>query len=352
MILVSGIVARLRSSEVIMRKSLAAAAAFAALWLSPAVAEEPSDILNVSYDVSRELYADIDKAFVAKYKAETGKDITINQSHGGSSKQARAVLDGLQADVVTFNQVTDIQVLHDQTDLVTADRQSRFPNNSVPYYSLPAFLVRKGNPKSVTDWSDLVRDDVKVVFPNPKTSGNGRYTYLAAYAYALEANKGDQEKAKEFVRKLFANVPVFDTGGRAAITTFVEHGIGDVLVTFEAEVQSIGSQYGKDKTTDLVIPPVSLRADFPVAVVDKVVDERGSHKLAETYLQYLYTPEAQEIIAAHYNRRIDKEIAAKHANDFANVRLLTVKDVFGGWQKVQEEHLANGGILDQLYVNR
>src|SRR6185437_13760220 len=163
--------------------------------------------------------------------------------------------------------------------------------------------------------------------------------YLAAYAYALEANKGDQEKAKEFVRKLFANVPVFDTGGRAAITTFVEHGIGDVLVTFEAEVQSIGSQYGKDKT-DLVIPPVSLRADFPVAVVDKVVDERGSHKLAETYLQYLYTPEAQEIIAAHYNRRIDKEIAAKHANDFANVRLLTVKDVFGGWQKVQEEHLA------------
>jgi sulfate transport system substrate-binding protein len=322
---------RVRSSEVITRKCLAPAAAFAALW-------------NVSYDVSRELYADIDKAFVAKYKAETGKDITINQSHGGSSKQARA-------DVVTFNQVTDIQVLHDQADLVTADWQSRFPNNSVPYYSLPAFLVRKGNPKNIKDWSDLVRDDVKVVFPNPKTSGNGRYTYLAAYAYALEANKGDQEKAKEFVRKLFANVPAFDTGGRAAITTFVEHGIGDVLVTFEAEVQSIGSQYGKDKT-DLVIPPVSLRADFPVAVVDKVVDERGSHKLAETYLQYLYTPEAQEIIAAHYNRRIDKEIAAKHANDFANVRLLTVKDVFGGWQKVQEEHLANGGILDQLYVNR
>ncbi len=247
--------------------------------------------------------------------------------------------------------MTDIQVLHAQADLVAADWQSRFPNNSVPYYSLPAFLVRKGNPKNIKDWSDLVRDDVKVVFPNPKTSGNGRYTYLAAYAYALEANKGDQEKAKEFVRKLFANVPVFDTGGRAATTTFVEHGIGDVLVTFEAEVQSIGSQYGKDKT-DLVIPPVSLRADFPVAVVDKVVDERGSRKLAETYLQYLYTPEAQEIIAAHFNRPIDKEVAAKHANDFANVRLLTVKDVFGGWQKVQEEHLANGGILDQLYVNR
>ena len=271
----------------------AATAVFAALWLSPAAAEEPHDILNVSYDVSRELYADIDKAFVAKYKAETGEDITVNQSHGGSSKQARAVLDGLQADVVTFNQVTDIHVLHDQADLVAVDWQSRFPNNSVPYYSLPAFLVRK----------------------------------------------------------LFANVPVFDTGGRAATTTFVEHGIGDVLVTFEAEVQGISSQYGKDKT-DLVIPPVSLRADFPVAVVDKVVDERGSRKLAETYLQYLYTPEAQEIIAAHFNRPIDKEVAAKHAKDFANVRLLTVEDVFGGWQAVQKEHLANGGILDQLYVNR
>jgi sulfate/thiosulfate transport system substrate-binding protein len=334
-----------------MRKYLVATAVFAALWLSSAAAEDPRDILNVSYDVSRELYADIDKAFVAKYKAETGKEITVNQSHGGSSKQARAVLDGLRADVVTFNQVTDIQVLHDQADLVVADWQSRLPNNSVPYYSLPAFLVRKGNPKNIKDWSDLVRDDVKVVFPNPKTSGNGRYTYLAAYAYALEANKGDQEKAKEFVRKLFANVPVFDTGGRAATTTFVEHGIGDVLVTFEAEVQAIGNQYGKDKT-DLVIPPVSLRADFPVAVVDKVVDERGSRKLAETYLQYLYTPEAQEIIAAHYNRPIDKGVAAKHAKDFANVRLLIVEDVFGGWKKVQEEHLANGGILDQLYVSR
>ena len=223
------------------------------LWLAPAVAEEPTDILNVSYDVSRELYADINKAFIPKYKADTGKDLTINQSHAGSSKQARAVLDGLKADVVTFNQVTDIQVLHDQGDLVIADWQARLPNNSVPYYSLPAFLVRKGNPKNIKNWDDLVRDDVQVVFPNPKTSGNGRYTYLAAYAYALEAFKGDVPKTQAFVRKLFANVPVFDTGGRAATTTFVERGIGDVLVTFEAEVQSIGTQYGKDKV-DLVIP--------------------------------------------------------------------------------------------------
>jgi sulfate/thiosulfate transport system substrate-binding protein len=326
--------------------------AFAALslWLNPALAEEPKDILNVSYDVSRELYADINKAFIPKYKAETGNEIAVNQSHAGSSKQARAVLDGLRADVVTFNQVTDVQVLHDQGDLVIADWQARFPNNSVPYYSLPAFLVRKGNPKNIKNWDDLVREDVKVVFPNPKTSGNGRYTYLAAYAYALETFKGDQAKAQEFVRKLFANVPVFDTGGRAATTTFVERDIGDVLVTFEAEVQSIGKQYGADKV-DLVIPPVSLRADFPVAVVDKVVDERGSRKLAEVYLNYLYTPEAQEIIATHFNRPIDKDVAAKHAKDFAQVRLLTVEDVFGGWKKVNEEHLANGGILDQLYVS-
>ena len=321
------------------------------LWPAPAFAEEPKDILNVSYDVSRELYADINKAFIPKYKADTGNDLTINQSHAGSSKQARAVLDGLKADVVTFNQFTDVQVLHDQGDLIIADWQSRLPNNSVPYYSLPAFLVRKGNPKNIKDWNDLVRDDVQVVFPNPKTSGNGRYTYLAAYAYALEAFKGDVEKTKSFVRKLFANVPVFDTGGRAATTTFVERGIGDVLVTFEAEVQGIGKQYGKDKV-DLVIPPVSLRADFPVSVVDKVVDERGSRKIAEAYLQYLYTPEAQEIIATHFNRPIDKDVAAKHAKDFAPVRLLTVEDVFGGWKKVNEEHLANGAILDQLYVNK
>jgi sulfate transport system substrate-binding protein len=329
---------------------LLVALAAVSLWLSPALAEEPKDILNVSYDVSRELYADINKAFIPKYKADTGNEITINQSHAGSSKQARAVLDGLKADVVTFNQVTDVQVLHDQGDLVVADWQAHFANNSVPYYSLPAFLVRKGNPKNIKNWDDLVRADVKVVFPNPKTSGNGRYTYLAAYAYALETFKGDQAKAQEFVRKLFANVPVFDTGGRAATTTFVERDIGDVLVTFEAEVQSIGKQYGADKV-DLVIPPVSLRADFPVAVVDKVVDARGSRKIAEAYLNYLYTPEAQEIIATHFNRPIDKDVAAKHAKDFAQVRLLTVEDVFGGWKKVNEEHLANGGILDQLYVS-
>jgi sulfate transport system substrate-binding protein len=335
---------------VTITKYLAVAIAVS-LWFSPAAAEEPTDILNVSYDVSRELFADINKAFVQKYKTAAGADLTINQSHAGSSKQARAVLDGLRADVVTFNQVTDVPVLHDKGDLIPADWQSRLPNNSVPYYSLPAFLVRKGNPKNIKDWNDLVRRDVQVVFPNPKTSGNGRYTYLAAYAYALEAFKGDVEKTQEFVRNLLANVPVFDTGGRAATTTFIERDIGDVLVTFEAEVQGIGRQYGKDKV-DLVIPSMSLRADFPVSVVDKVVDERGSRKIAETYLQYLYTPEAQDIIASHFNRRTDPEVAAKHAKDFTDVRLVTVEDVFGGWKKVTEEHLGDGGILDELYVNR
>lgn len=322
-----------------------------ALLLAPAAAEEPHDILNVSYDVARELYQDINKAFAAKYKAETGEDVTINQSHGGSSKQARSVLEGLQADVVTFNQVTDVQVLHDQGNLVGADWRSHFPNQSSPYYSFPAFLVRAGNPKHIKDWDDLVRDDVKVVFPNPKTSGNGRYTYLAAYAYALEANKGDDQKAQDFVRKLFANVPVFDSGGRAATTTFVEHGIGDVLVTFEAEVQGIDREFGKDKV-EFVLPSVSLKAEFPVAVVDKVVDARGSRKLAEAYLNFLYTPEAQEIIAEHFNRPLDQDVAAKHASDFPAIRLLTVEDVFGGWDKVASEQLADGAILDRLYASR
>jgi sulfate transport system substrate-binding protein len=334
-----------------MSRLIAIIAAAAILSPGPARAEGPTDILNVSYDVSRELYAEINKAFIPKHKADAGVDVTINQSHAGSSKQARAVLEGLKADVVTFNQVTDVQVLADQGKLIAADWQSRFPNNASPYYSLPAFLVRAGNPKSIEDWNDLVREDVKVVFPNPKTSGNGRYTYLAAYAYALEAFKDDQQKAQDFVRKLFANVPVFDTGGRGATTTFVERGIGDVLVTFEAEVQSIGRQYGKDKV-DLVLPSVSLRADFPISVVDKVVDQRGSRKLAETYLQFLYTPEAQEIIAKHFNRPIDKDVAAKHASDFGEVRLVTVEDVFGGWKKVTEDHLADGGILDRLYVGQ
>lgn len=318
---------------------------------APALAQQPDTILNVSYDISRELFADIDTAFAAAYKAETGLDITVEQSHAGSSRQARAVLEGLQADVVTFNQVTDVQILHDEGGLIPADWQDRLPNRSSPYYSFPAFLVREGNPKGIEDWDDLVRDDVESVFPNPKTSGNGRYTYLAATAYALEAFDGDEAQAQDFVRTLFTHVPVFDTGGRAATLTFVEREIGDVLITFEAEVHGIVREFGEDKF-DVVVPSVSLQADFPVSVVDQVVDARGSRAVAEAYLEFLYTPEAQEIIASHFNRVIDPEVAARHAASFPEVRLVTVDAVYGGWDRVTAEHLADGGILDQVFVNR
>jgi sulfate transport system substrate-binding protein len=319
--------------------------------VAPATAAEPDKILNVSYDIARELYVDINKAFVKSYKAETGRDLTIDQSHAGSSKQARSILEGLKADVVTFNQVPDVQVLHDKGGLIPADWQSRLPNNASPYYSLPAFLVRSGNPKNIRDWSDLVRDDVKVIFPNPKTSGNARYTYLAATAYAKEAFKGNEAKVEDFVKKIFVNVPVFDTGGRASTTTFVEREIGDVLITFEAEVHGIRREFGEDKF-EAVVPSVSLLAEFPVSVVDKVADERGSRGIAETYLKFLYAPEGQEILAQHFNRVHDEAVKAKYASKFPEVRLVTVENVFGGWAKANKDHFAEGGVLDRVFVNR
>lgn len=338
-----------------IRYLASAAAVLAALVSSPVGAQTPytgpKDILNVSYDIARELYIELDAAFVADWKARTGQTIEVKQSHNGSSRQARSILEGLAADVVTFNQVTDVQTLHDQSLLIPADWQARLPNNSSPYYSLPAFLVRAGNPKNVHDWSDLIRPDVKLVFPNPKTSGNARYTYLAAYAFALEQSKGDQAAAKEFVRKLLANVPVFDTGGRGSTTTFVERGVGDVLITFEAEVQSIRREYG-DKHLELVTPSMSLLAEFPVTVVDKVVDRRGSRPLAEAYLKWLYGDAAQEILAKNFNRVNDPKVVERHKADFANVRLVTVEKVFGGWTQATKTHFAEGGILDQVFVNR
>ncbi len=328
-----------------------AALALSVATAVPAAAEGPTTILNASYDIGRELYAAINTAFVSAYADQTGQTVTVDQSHGGTSRQARAILEGLEADVVTFNQVTDIQVLHDRGGLVSADWQSEFPNNSSPYYSLPAFLVRAGNPKGIKDWNDLVRDDVEVVFPNPKTSGNARYTYLAAYAYALAQNGGDQAKAQEFIGKLFDNVPVFDTGGRASTTTFIEAKTGDVLITFEAEVRGIQKEYGPENV-EIVIPSMSLLAEFPVAIVDSVVDKRGSRDLAKAYLDYLYTPEAQRIIATHGNRVRDEAVAAEFKEQFPEVELVTVEEVFGGWPKITEEHFAEGGILDQLYGER
>lgn len=332
-----------------MKKIILYAAMALGLGAVPVQAQQPTEILNVSYDIARELYEQVNKAFVADWKAKNGEDLTVNQSHAGSSKQARSILEGLEADVVTFNQVTDVQVLHDKGDLIPADWQKRLPNNSSPYYSFPAFLVREGNPKGIKNWDDLAREDVKVVFPNPKTSGNARYTYLAATAYANEAFKGDQDKVHEFIGKIFKNVPVFDTGGRGATTTFAERGIGDVLVTFEAETRGTEKVLGADKY-DVVVPEVSLLAEFPVTVVDKVVDKRGSRKIAEAYLDYLYSPEGQEILAQNFNRVHDKDVIAKHKDIYPDVRLVTVEDAFGGWDKVQKDHFAEGGVLDKLFT--
>lgn len=329
-----------------MKTRLASFALAGLLLTAPAFAVE---ILNASYDVAREVFAAINPAFSAHWKAKTGEDVVIRQSHAGSSKTARSVADGLPADVVTLNQVTDIELLQ-KTGLVAPDWQERLPNGASPYYSLPVILVRQGNPKRIRDWNDLVRPDVQVVFPNPKTSGNGRYTYLAAYAYALDQYKGDDKKAAEFVGKLLANVPVFDTGGRGATTTFVERQIGDALVTFESEVTSIRKEYGKSQL-EAVIPSLSLRADFPVAVVDKVADKKSTRKVATAYLEYLFSPEGQELLAKHHYRVHDAAVAQKYASQFPAVKLVTVEDVFGGWDAVGKTHLAPGAILDKLLLN-
>lgn len=333
-------------------KRIATLAAALMLAATPAVAQEkPTEILNVSYDIARELFAQINPAFAAEWKAKTGQTIEIKQSHAGTSRQARSIMEGLQADVVTFNQFTDVQILADRGNFVAKDWQKKFPNNASPFYSLPAFLVRKGNPKNIKDWNDLVRDDVKSVFPNPKTSGNARYTYLAAYAFALEQNKGDQAKAQAFVKKFLSNVPVFDTGGRGSTTTFVEREIGDVLITFEAETNGIRKEYG-DKGFDLVTPSLSVLAEFPVAVVDKVADKRNSREVSTAYLQFLYSEAGQDILAKNFNRVHNPKVAEKYKAQFPNVKLVTVDDVFGGWEKVTKEHFSEGGILDKVFVNR
>jgi sulfate/thiosulfate-binding protein len=327
-----------------MKRILLIGAALAAL-VAPLSAHAEEKLLNASYDVAREVFAAVNEAFVKNHPG-----VTIDQSHAGTSKQARAIVEGLEADVVTFNQVTDIDFLV-KNGFVTDDWQQDFPNQASPFYSFPSFLVRAGNPKNIKDWGDLARDDVKVIFPNPKTSGNARYTYLAATAYAKEAFNNDDAKVKEFVAKIFDNVPVFDTGGRAATTTFVEREIGDVIITFESETRAIAKQYGTDKF-ETVTPSVSLLAEFPVAIVDKVVDKRGSRDLAKSYLEFLYTPEGQKIAAEFGHRVHEPSVAAEFKDQFPEIRLVNVDDVFGGWAKVQEEHFASGAILDTLYGNR
>ncbi len=327
-----------------MKRLLLVSAALAALSL-PVSASAADKLLNASYDIAREIFAAENEAFI---KANPG--VTIDQSHGGTSRQARAIVEGLEADVVTFNQVTDVEFLA-KNGFINEGWQSEFPNNASPFYSFPSFLVRAGNPKNIKDWDDLARDDVEVIFPNPKTSGNARYTYLAATAYAKEKFAGDEAKVTEFVDKIFDNVPVFDTGGRAATTTFVERETGDVIITFEAETKSIAKQYGEDKFQQ-VVPSVSLLAEFPVAIVDKVADAKGSQELSKKYLDFLYSPEGQKIAAEFGHRVHDEAVAAEYKDQFPEIRLVTVEDAFGGWDKVSAEHFAEGGILDGIYGSR
>jgi sulfate transport system substrate-binding protein len=314
----------------------------------PAAGPAPVTLLNVSYDPTRELYEAVNKAFAAQWLASTGEQITIHQSHGGSGKQARAIIDGLEADVATLALGYDINELARRGHLIADDWATRLPNNSAPYTSTIVFLVRKGNPKNIRDWDDLVRPGVQVITPNPKSSGGARWNYLAAWAWALKQPGGDDTKAKDFVRRLYKNVPVLDSGARGATVTFVERGIGDVLLAWENEALLAKQNLGSDKV-DIVLPSISILAEPPVTVVDKVVDRRGTRKVAEAYLKFLYTPEGQELVARNFYRPRDPQIAAKYASQFPTLKLVTIDDTFGGWDKAQATHFNDGGTFDQIY---
>jgi sulfate/thiosulfate transport system substrate-binding protein len=304
-------------------------------------------LLNVSYDPTRELYADINKAFAPRYKAETGKTIDLKQSHGGSGRQARSVIDGLQADVVTLALAYDIDEIADR-GLIAADWQKKLPQNASPYTSTIVFLVRKGNPKGIKDWDDLAKPNVKVITPNPKTSGGARWNYLAAWGYALK-KYGGEDKARNFVQSIFKNVPVLDTGARGSTVTFVERNVGDVLIAWENEAFLSINEFGKDKF-EVVIPSLSILAEPPVAVVDKVVDRKGTRGPADAYLKFLYTPEGQEVAAKHFYRPRDEVVVKKYERSFPKVDLFTIDDVFGGWRKAQTTHFKDGGIFDSIYA--
>ena len=328
-----------------MIKKLLLTAALAALPIITQAANV--ELLNVSYDPTRELYKAVNSAFAEQWKAKTGDTVTIKQSHGGSGKQARAVIDGLEADVVTLALAADIDAIADKAKTLPANWQKRLGHNSSPYTSTIVLLVRKGNPKKIKDWDDLIKPGISVITPNPKTSGGARWNHLAAYAYALKKNGGDETKAKAFLAALYKNVPVLDSGARGSTTTFVQRGIGDVLIAWENEAFLSIDEFGADKF-EIVAPSLSILAEPPVAVVDKVAAKHGTTKVAEAYLNFLYTPEAQEIIAKNYYRPIDDAIAAKYAGKFPKLELVTIAD-FGGWTKAQATHFADGGIFDQIY---
>lgn len=333
-----------RTFSPLRRALVAAALAASSGWAAAGPA-----LLNVSYDVARELYKDINPAFQKSWKQQTGEDLTVNQSHGGSSKQARAVIDGLEADVVTMNQSSDIDAIANIGKLIPADWAKRLPNNAAPTTSVTVILVRKGNPKKIADWPDLAKPGISVVIPNPKITGNGRYTYVAAWGSAIKAG-GTPAQARELVTKIFSNVPVFDGGGRAATTTFAQRNIGDALATFESEVNLIKAEFGDH--FDVVYPKSTILAENPVSVVDKVVDKKGTRKQAEAYLKFLYTDEAQEIAAKHQVRPRSQAILARYAKDFPPVNTFTIDEIFGGWSKAQKEHFDDGGVYDQILAQR
>ena len=319
----------------------------ASVFLTSAAYAQVS-ILNVSYDPTRELYQQFNAAFAKQWQAKGGQKIDIKQSHGGSGAQGRKVIDGLEADVVTLALAYDIDEIASRANLLPADWQKRLPNNSTPYTSTYIFLVRKGNPKGVRDWDDLVKPGISVVTANPKTSGGARWGYLAAWGYALKKNGNNEAKAKDFVAALFKNVPVLDSGARGATVTFAERGIGDVLLAWENEAHLALKEFGADKF-DIVYPPTSILAEPPVAIVDKVVDKRGTRKVAQAYLEYLYSDEGQELAAQNYYRPRNAKIAAKYAKNFPKLSLFTIDDTFGGWAKAQKTHFADGGTFDQIY---
>ena len=323
---------------------------FLALTVAFGSAVAQTSLLNVSYDPTRELYKDYNAAFAKHWQAKTGQVLNFRQSHGGSGKQALAVRDGLEADVVTLALAYDIDALVER-NLIPADWQKRFPHNSSPYTSTIVFLVRKGNPKGIKDWGDLAKPGVAVITPNPKTSGGARWNYLAAWAWALKQPGGNDQKAKELVTAIFKNVPVLDSGARGSTTTFVERGLGDVLIAWENEAQLAVNEIGKDKF-EIVAPSLSILAEPPVAVVDKVAEKHGTKLTAQAYLDYLYSEEGQNIAAKHYYRPRDAKVAAKYAAQFPKLKLVTIDDTFGGWQKAQKAHFADGGTFDQIYLKK
>jgi sulfate transport system substrate-binding protein len=332
-------------------KKITLSIATAALIAPLAIQAADVSLLNVSYDPTRELYQDYNEAFAKYWKAKTGDNVKVQASHGGSGKQARAVIDGLEADVATLALSYDVDQLYEKGRLIPADWQKRLNHNSSPYTSTIVFLVRKGNPKKIKDWDDLIKPGVSVITPNPKTSGGARWNYLAAWAYALKQNNNDEAKAKEFITKLYKNAPILDSGARGSTTTFVERGIGDVLLAWENEAFLAKKELGPDKV-EIVVPSLSILAEPPVTVVDKYAKKHGTEKAAQAYLEYLYSEEGQEIAAKNYYRPTLDSVAKKYATQFPKINLVKIDDVFGGWQKAQKTHFNDGGVFDEIIVKK